>query len=400
MSLVHRDENCIVIDSGSYLIKAGLGVHDTNKPPSVFLETKQFDSPVIGDEVKDWDKFETMYNHLLFKLLPIKKSRNESPVLISVPPTMSKTAREKLTQIFFESFNAPGLYVAEQPLLSLYGCGVVTGLVIDIGHEFTYVTPIVDSGVQYHLCETIPIAGRHFTQYLLSLLKTDTTLISQLAEAGLECDAELAQFIKEQPDLCDVSVGHHKRPNEDITSLADVVPVTEDSENKPVEELLPERAEIEYKGVKLSIGPYRHRVYDPLFEPELVSMNTPSLPELLTHIQRFCEPPEIRPKLWEAIVLTGGSACIAGLSARMEYALKPYLTISDSASETQVHDQMRYLKIPDYFSVLKETRAQSVRWATWLGGEIVAKLVFAANNYITKADYNEHGPSVVHTKSY
>jgi hypothetical protein len=54
-----------------------------------------------------------------------------------VPTDWTKEEHERITQIFFENFNVPGLYLAEEPLMTIYGCGVVTGLVIDIGHNST-----------------------------------------------------------------------------------------------------------------------------------------------------------------------------------------------------------------------------------------------------------------------
>jgi actin-related protein len=42
---------------------------------------------------------------------------------------------ERLVQLMFENMNVPGLYVADSALMAVYGCGVLSGLVIDIGHE-------------------------------------------------------------------------------------------------------------------------------------------------------------------------------------------------------------------------------------------------------------------------
>lgn len=75
--------------------------------------------------------------HVLFRELGIKRSRNASPVLMVVPTDWTKEEHERITQIFFENFNVPGLYLAEEPLMILYGCATVTGLIIDIGHNST-----------------------------------------------------------------------------------------------------------------------------------------------------------------------------------------------------------------------------------------------------------------------
>lgn len=39
-------------------------------------------------------------------------------------------------------------------------------------------------------------------------------------------------------------------------------------------------------------------------------------------------------------------------------------------------------------------------YSAWIGGAILAKVVFPQNQHVTKADYDETGPSVVHRKCF
>ena len=45
--------------------------------------------------------------------------------------------REQLTQLAFEEFNMTGFFLCDQPVLSLYAVGKITGTVVDLGHSKT-----------------------------------------------------------------------------------------------------------------------------------------------------------------------------------------------------------------------------------------------------------------------
>ena len=129
---------------------------------------------------------------------------------------------------------------------------------------------------------------------------------------GLDLDVEFAKYVRELPGVCNVSVGHELADNMAAAELSNAIEemstevveeILDDEENpKKIEDEevgdVPEFAEIEYKGHKFNIGNYRHDHMDPLFSPELIHVDSPSLPETMRLSVMNCEPPEIRPKLW------------------------------------------------------------------------------------------------------
>ncbi|KAG0351647.1 general RNA polymerase II transcription factor [Podila minutissima] len=322
-------------------------------------------SPIEQGIVKDWAAMEALWRHVLFRELGIKRSRNASPVLMVVPTDWTKEEHERITQIFFENFNVPGLYLAEEPLMILYGCATVTGLIIDIGHNSTEITPIIDTQIQRNAIQTILLAGADIDAYFLQQLRQDAQLVR---EYGEPMDLEFARHLKES-GVCQALAKDEKGANA--------------------------RAHAEYNGKRFTVGSVRYKAVDPLFNPDLVGKRVLNIIDAI-HAALYGIKPEKRQALWESIIVTGGSCQIAGLQNRIQSAIEDSLTVSENFGEFQVRE-VKFLKVPDYFPSLKD----SIVHAGFLGSEIVAKLIFPdPRNYINKVDYNESGPSVVHTKTF
>ncbi|KAG0345239.1 hypothetical protein BG004_003857 [Podila humilis] len=295
-------------------------------------------SPIENGVVTDWAAMEALWRHVLFRELGIKRSRNASPVLMVVPTDWTKEEHERITQIFFENFNVPGLYLAEEPLMILYGCATVTGLVIDIGHNKTEITPIIDTQIQKNAIQTIPLAGADIDEYFLKQLRLDTQLVR---EYGEPMDLEFARYLKES-GVCQALAKDEK-------------------ESKA-------RVSAEYNGKKFTVGSVRYRAADPLFNADLVDKRVMNTIEAIHAAQYGCKP-EKRQALWESIIVTGGTCQIAGLQNRLKSAIEESLVVSENFGEYQVRE-VKFLKVPDYFPSLKD----SIAHAGFLGSEIVAKV--------------------------
>jgi len=296
--------------------------------------------------VTSWDKMEKIWHHTYYNELRL--APEEHPVMLSEFILNPKKNREAMTQIHFESFDVPAMYVQNQAALSLYASGRTTGCVFDSGYGLSRTVSIFKGQAVRHSVQYLDIAGRDLNQWMVKCLQENGYNLNTNAER------EMARDMKEK--LAYVAMDYDKELKSGGTKF-----------------------ERDYElpcGNVIRVDDARFKCPEVLFQPSMIGKNSVGIHQTTYNSIMTCDV-TIRKELYANIVCSGGTTMLTGLAKRLskEVAALAPPTVS-----------------------IKIFAPPERKFSAWIGGSILTALESFKSMWITKSEYDDAGANIVHRK--
>ena len=378
-----NSENPIIIDLGSGQIKAGFSGQDL--PKKIFnsfigepkykklikyinKENKISNEIYIGSQcdknlnilklrypiehghfINEKDIY-PIFNYIFSILKISSEDIKNHPILVTEPLQNPIQNRENISQILFEKFYINKLFFASQPILSLFSTSNTTGTILESGEGVSQSCVIYEGYSIPNSFERCDFGGADVTNYLDDILKKMGYFFETSAEKIL-----IKEIKEKYCWACPTNIFENIKKNAEF-----------EKENH----FLPD-------GNVMKLGV--ERIYPPeiLFKPEIIGLEYPGFHEMIFNSINNANI-ELRTKLFENILLSGGNTAINGIGNKTYSEIKKMV---NQNIKINIHSP----KNPHLLS--------------WIGGNVISGLEIFKKMWITKQEWEEKGNIILHEKT-
>ena len=300
--------------------------------------------------IKNWDALEQMINYILQETFHVES--NLHPLVFPDSVMSTQSERETLVKFCFERINVPAVMLLDKNVLALFSTGKVTGIIVNIGENFTEIVPIKDAMPIVEAMVSLKLGDKTITETLEKLLgKKGMGFTTRLEKRSLK-------DIKEK--VCYVSLNF----DEEI-KMAEKSEAIEKIYETPFGEIITLNAE-------------RFIAPEILFTPSIGEIDEKSLPEAILEVVNRCGE-DLRKEIVKAVVVSGETSALPGLKERLLKELKRLLPKNYKAK------------------ILAPAESQH---AEWVGASILTSIKTSNRLWITEQAFEEKGDSIIEEKRF
>jgi actin-like protein 6A len=360
----------------------------TGRSQHVCRENMEILSPLQAGLVSDWEAVEALWDFALNRHLTVNAANH--PLLIAEANHNTHAHREKLAKLAFEKYNVPAIFLAKEAPLAAFSAGKATALVIDSGSAITSTYAVNDGYLLHKASQRTSFAGD-----TLDLLNEHISFTSkqQVLTPRYQLKRELhrgemlsrAASAAELP--ANVSASYHRfQVLELLRDIKASVCRVSEAPFDPKQNSKVQRKSYDLPdGNILDLGPERFEAGEYLWGPlpaELQSLQAPEPNRVFAFngLQQMCRDtvwacdPDMRKELVSNIVAAGGTMLSGGVTQRLSHELTS--VFSDASFKVKI------------LSVASNTER---RFASWVGGSILASLGSFHQMWFSKKEYEDKG---------
>eukprot|EP01087_Luapelamoeba_hula_P018236 TRINITY_DN5857_c0_g1_i1.p1 TRINITY_DN5857_c0_g1~~TRINITY_DN5857_c0_g1_i1.p1 ORF type:complete len:447 (-),score=67.43 TRINITY_DN5857_c0_g1_i1:9-1349(-) len=344
----------------------------------------EIENPMTNGVVHDWTIAEKLLEYGFKKRLNLDAKHH--PILLAEPTFNTRDAREKATEMIFEKFQVPALFIAKNAVLTTFASGRSSALVVDSGGSTTSVAAVHEG---YALTKTMMKNGISG-----DFLSSEYNRLYQSREGGpmirpryclQKKEIREGQFSVTVLDFPDTTASYRQYCTTEIAR--DIKETSGRISDTPFDSQLHATiATVQYElpdGKILEVGTERFRMPEYHFMPDHLPEDAKpggdliGIPQMINSVILNSDT-DVRRDLYSGIILTGGSTLFPGFLERVQRDL------------SQLAQQR--------FKIIAPPSPLERRFSVWIGGSILGSLGTFQQMWISKAEYEEHGVSLVERK--
>ena len=370
--------------------------------PKIDFERKHFEvEPILNSDgfATDFDKYQEYLESKLTENLQL--TMNETPILFTEPNEHNKDFRLKLTEIMFEKCNVPCMFIWKNAVLTSFSCGKSTWLVLDSGHNTTYVAPVFEGYILHNSTLKYKIGGNYVTNKLQEYLNSKNIQVNPRYAFTKVIDGENTRVIpKDTEGYTESFRNYHVQKimkffKEECSLVWDMSVSDKKLENiKHFEYELPDGSKFEiggerclfpeafFSGIEVVNQELQKRGSDSIMEEDNTGLKgfigvQHAITESINQTDL-----DIRKELYSNIIATGGNCMTQGFVARLQKELP------------EIAPQNLRVKVSSSHS-----GSVTEYWASsWTGGSILGSLGSFQQMWFSKQEYDENGAIMVERK--